>query len=118
MLISSLPIKRLNARKEHAMTTDTITTNEKLIDIADVIRFCQEHKLPADVVGRWVWIRFDSKPDSETRDMLKAVGFRWIQKRKQWAHNCGFFMKHNPAINPRDKYGEVPVSAIDLTGIQ
>jgi len=99
------------------MTTDTINTT-KLTDQVSVVRFCQEHNLPADIVGKWVWIRFDEKPDQETRDMLKAAGFHWIQKRKQWAHNCGFYMKHNPAINPRDKYGEVPVNAIDLAGVQ
>ena len=91
-------------------TSDT-PTQDRLHDIADVIDFCKRHNFPADVVGRWVWIRFDSKPDQETRDLLKASGFRWVQARQQWAHNCGFYTRKGTA-NPRWKYGEIPVNAI------
>ena len=92
---------------------------EPLRNLVEVIRFCKEHDLPADVVGRWVWIRFEQKPSEETRALLKAAGFRWIHKRGQWAHNCGYFCHHGHG-NPRYKYGEMPVSAFtedDLAGV-
>ena len=83
-----------------------------MTDLASVVRFCQEHNLPADVVGRWVWVRFQSKPDPETRNLLKGAGFRWVRKRGQWAHHCGYRTRYNPALaDPRDKYGAIPVNA-------
>lgn len=92
-------------------SNDTETVRDKLLDIADVIEFCKSHGFPADVVGRWVWIKFDSKPDQEVRDSLKAAGFRWISKRGQWAHNCGHHSRRGK-YNPRHKYGEIPVQTI------
>jgi len=86
-------------------------SQERLHDIADVVEFCKLHGFPADIVGRWVWIRFPEKPDVETRDMLKAAGFRWVNIRKQWAHNCGYPTRRGPG-NPRYKYGSIPVSEI------
>jgi len=68
---------------------DTVTSQDRLQELPDVLEFCKVNGLPADLVGQWVWIRFDEKPDTETRDLLKAAGFRWIHKRQQWAHNCG-----------------------------
>jgi hypothetical protein len=88
-----------------------VETQDRLHDIADVIEFCKRNNFPADVVGRWVWIKFDQKPDQDTRDLLKASGFRWVQARMQWAHNCGYYTRKGTA-NPRWKYGEIPVSEI------
>ena len=95
------------------MTTQTTQSEhtEKLDNLIDVIEFCREHALPADVVGRWVWIRFDDKPDADTRELLKAAGFKWVRRRGQWAHNCGYPTPRGKG-NPRFKYGSVPVSAI------
>ena len=90
---------------------DTVPTQSKLQDLADVIEFCKVHGFPADVVGRWVWIKFDEKPDTETRDLLKSAGFRWVRIRGQWAHNCGYHSRRGKG-NPRYKYGSIPVSAI------
>ena len=87
-------------------------TNEKLTELADVIAWCQRNDIPADVVGRWVWVRFDAKPSESIRDSLKAVGFRWVKHRGEWAHNCGWVSRRGPG-RPRDKYGSVPVASID-----
>ena len=88
-----------------------ITGQDRLTELPDVIEFCKRHGFPADVVGRWVWIRFDEKPDARTRDLLKGAGFRWVKIRGQWAHNCGYHSRRGKG-NPRWKYGSVPVSAI------
>jgi hypothetical protein len=88
-----------------------VTDQDRLHDITDVIEFCKRHSFPADIVGRWVWIRFAEKPDPETRKSLKAAGFRWVQIRGQWAHNCGYHSRRGKG-NPRWKYGSIPVSAI------
>ena len=82
-----------------------ITEKHNLIE---VIEFCRANHLPADVVGRWVWIRFNEKPGQEVRDLLKSFGFQWIQKRGQWAHNCGHYSRAGQG-DPRFKYGEVSV---------
>ncbi|MCX6644997.1 MAG: hypothetical protein NTY09_01355 [bacterium] len=92
-------------------TQDGLQDGSKLSDLADVIEFCKVHGFPADVVGRWVWIRFDEKPDTETRELLKSVGFRWVKIRGQWAHNCGYHSRRGKG-NPRWKYGSIPVSAL------
>lgn len=79
---------------------------EKLDNIIDVLEFCIEMDLPdgaAELVGRWVWIQFDAKPSKEIRDRLKAVGFRWSQRRGKWAHNCGH-PSHSSKGNPFWKY--------------
>jgi len=93
----------------HPVTTPD---QSRLEDIADVIEFCKVHGFPADVVGRWVWIRFDEKPDTETRELLKAAGFRWVRARMQWAHNCGYHSRKGKG-NPRWKYGSIPVNEIN-----
>lgn len=84
---------------------------EKLTNLIDVARWCDARGLPASIVGRWVWIRFPEKPNGETRAALKAVGFRWVKRRGEWAHNCGHPTGRGKC-NPRWKYGELPVSAV------
>ena len=73
-------------------------------NLIEVLEFCKAHALPARVFGRWVWIKFDSKPIAEIRQALKDFGFRWSRRRGQWSHNCGHHTK--PALNykPWDKY--------------
>lgn len=72
--------------------------------IIEVLEFCKIQALPARVVGKWVWIKFESKPSAEVRQSLKDFGFRWSRRRGQWAHNCG--LSTRPAMNykPWDKY--------------
>lgn len=74
----------------------------------EVIEFCQDNHLPADIVGRWIWVKFDNKPNAEVRQLMKDFGFRWSKRRGEWAHNCGYACTRG-RCNPRDKYGEVSV---------
>ena len=83
---------------------------QKLKTLPDVIQFCKTHNLPADVVGKWIWLRFDSKPDVETLTLLKGAGFIWVKRRGEWAHNCGCPSGAGKG-SPRWKYGQVPVSS-------
>jgi len=72
--------------------------------IIEVLEFCKVQNLPARVVGRWVWIEFDSKPSAEIRQALKDFGFRWSRRRGQWSHNCGRPTKPAHSYRPWDKY--------------
>lgn len=63
------------------------------------------------VVGAWIWITFDGAPDIETRDFLKAEGFRFNFKRKVWQHSGGRPSVHSSG-DPRDRYGEVEAEAV------
>jgi len=72
--------------------------------IIEVLEYCKANGLPARVVGRWVWIKFDDKPSSEIRAGLKAIGFRWSRRRGQWAHNCGHSTRPARNYRPWDKY--------------
>ena len=72
--------------------------------IIEVLEFCQAEKLPARVVGKWVWIQFESKPSAEIRAGLKSMGFRWSRRRSQWANNCGLPTRPARGYKPWDKY--------------
>jgi len=65
----------------------------------------------AEIVGRWVWVSFDSKPSAEVRVYLLELGFHFNRKRGCWQHACGAFCKHSPG-DPRFKYGAVSASAL------
>ncbi len=76
---------------------------------AEVVEFCKSNKFDAELVGCWVWVSFDEKPDEETRKLLKDAGFRWVRKRSKWAHNCGRPCRSSKS-NPWDKYEHKYVS--------
>ncbi len=85
----------------------TVTENKSKVkskSIIEVLEFCKDQHLPARVVGRWVWIKFESKPSAEIRQSLKAQGFRWSRRREQWANNCGHPTKPARGYRPWDKY--------------
>ena len=84
----------------------------KLTAQHEVIAFCQDRQLPAEIVGRWVCVFFPTKPDVVTRDDLKAAGFRFVPKRGGWAHSCGVPSK-NGVGDPRFKYGAIKVQEVD-----
>ena len=48
-------------------------TSKSNHSILEVLEFCKAQDLPARVVGRWVWIQFDSKPSTDVRQSLKAL---------------------------------------------
>jgi hypothetical protein len=83
--------------------------------IIEVLEFCKTQNLPARVVGKWVWIEFESKPSAEIRQSLKDYGFRWSKRREQWAHNCGLPTK--PALNykPWEKYQTLSIDEVLAT---
>ena len=72
--------------------------------IIEVLEYCKAQALPARVVGRWVWIKFESKPSAEIRQGLKNMGFRWSRRRGQWAHNCGNSSRPARNYRPWDRY--------------
>lgn len=55
-------------------------------------------------VGVWVWVTFKEKPDQETLNQIKRLGFKWSKTRRAWQHPCGVFRTKSPE-DPRDKYG-------------
>ena len=73
--------------------------------IIEVLQWVQDHNLSqiAEVVGRWVWLTFQAKPDEALRSELKAFGFRWVPRRGRWAHNCGH-PSRSGVQDPRQKY--------------
>ena len=72
--------------------------------IIEVLEFCKAQSLPARVVGKWVWIEFESKPCAEIRQALKDFGFRWSRRRGQWSHSCGHSSRPARSYRPWDKY--------------
>ena len=75
--------------------------------IIEVLQYCKDNGLPARVVGKWVWLKFDVKPSAEIRQGLKEQGFRWSHRRQQWANNCGRPTKPAMGYRPWDKYQTV-----------
>lgn len=85
--------------------------------IIEVLEFCKAQSLPARVVGRWVWIKFESKPSEEIRQSLKDFGFHWSRRRGQWSHSCGYSSRPARSYRPWDKYRTISMDqAIQETG--
>ena len=75
----------------------------------EVSQFCQQMGLPAEAVGRWIWITFAEKPSQEIIKALKDFGFHWSHRRQAWAHDCG--NKSYPSQgDPWDKYDNYPLT--------
>lgn len=81
--------------------TQTSKSNHSIIE---VLEFCKAQNLPARVVGKWVWVKFESKPSAEIRQALKDFGFRWSRRRGQWSHSCGHSCRPARSYRPWDKY--------------
>ena len=76
----------------------------------EVVEFCRTWHFKADIVGRWVWIKFDNKPSAEVRARLKDFGFRWSRRRGEWSHSCGNpSTRSKSSFHPRTKYGSIAV---------
>jgi hypothetical protein len=59
----------------------------------------------AEVVGKWVWIRFsDKQPPTITR-ILAELGFHWNNTRQTWQHPCGTIPDERATYDPRKRYG-------------
>ena len=62
-------------------------------------------------VGAWLWIQFPARPDSATLAAVKQLGFSWNRDRCAWQNPCGVFRRRSRTHDPRDLYGEEPVTA-------
>ena len=57
----------------------------------------------AEVVGKWVWVRFTEQPAAEIRQQLAQFGFHWNRERQAWQHPCGKFSLGSQQ-DPHEKY--------------
>jgi len=75
-----------------------------------VISFCQENKLDAELVGKWVWVTFAAKPARDLRDQMRLLGFIYSARRGKWAHNCGHPTPSAVDSDPFAKYPRKPLT--------
>lgn len=85
--------------------------------VPDVLDWFKANGLAAaELVGRWVWIRFADKPSPEALAVLKSAGWCWSAKRESWYHPCGdvrrFKRKPGP-MHPRERYGSIIVGEVN-----
>jgi hypothetical protein len=59
----------------------------------------------AEVVGKWVWIRFTEKQPREVTALLAELGFHWNGDRQSWQHPCGSIPVAAATYDPRQRYG-------------
>ena len=59
----------------------------------------------AEVVGKWVWIRFTEKQPSGITRVLAELGFHWNNTRQTWQHPCGTALFEAATYDPRRRYG-------------
>jgi len=65
----------------------------------------------AEVVGKWVWVRFTEQPAAEVRQQLAQFGFHWNRERQAWQHPCGKFSLGSQA-DPHEKYSSYRPASI------
>jgi hypothetical protein len=63
----------------------------------------------AEIVGRWVWVAFESPQSRQTTAMLSQFGFHWNNTRQTWQHPCGV-KSEGTGADPRAKYGSCHAS--------
>lgn len=98
-------------------TTRTPEAPTTASDCAEVVEWCHRHDLPAELVGRWVWVKFGDKPSPEQRAAMKAAGFVWHSKRGEWFHRCGDRRKRRMSrAEPRELHGSIPVAELEVEG--
>ena len=85
-------------------------------NVSEVVTFCRNLNLDAELVGEWVWVSFEEKPSKEMIQGLKDFGFKWSKRRGKWAHNCGKPTKSAHQSNPWEKYGHKAVSGPSFAG--
>jgi cytochrome c-type biogenesis protein CcmH/NrfG len=92
----NLPPIDSEARKANRTLPTPKVLNLLLTTLPDVYR-------AAEVVGKWVWVRFTEQPAAEIRQQLAQLGFHWNRERQAWQHPCGQFRLSSSA-DPREKY--------------
>ena len=101
------------------MTTENKTISQRIqnrMRTAEEIAADMQHTVPEAVpytvkVGKWLWITFPAKPEPKTLEAIKQMGFSWNPRRSAWQNPCGVFRRRNPRIDPREVYGEEPLTA-------
>ena len=58
----------------------------------------------AEVVGKWVWIRFEDRQPPTVTSVLSKLGFHWNKARQAWQHPCGVFCDVGATVDPRQRY--------------
>ena len=58
----------------------------------------------AEVVGKWVWVQFESKQPPQITAELSQWGFHWNNRRQAWQHPCGM-VTDGVNYDPRRRYG-------------
>lgn len=91
-------------------TSETVEAPATSISPLQVISFCQENQLDAELVGKWVWVTFAAKPARDLRDQMRLLGFIYSSRRRKWAHNCGVPSKAAYQSDPFAKYPRKPLS--------
>ena len=66
-----------------------------------------------EIIGKWVWAAFDSKPSQDIRDRLKSEFFRWNPKRFVWQF-AGCPSRHTSANKEwvAFKYGSIKIDEV------
>lgn len=64
-------------------------TDEKTQIIGNALNVTRAlpEKPAVELVGTWLWIRFDSKPSDDSRTKLKGACCFWSQKNNRWYCN-------------------------------
>ena len=58
-----------------------------------------------ELVGSWLWISFDKKPEGDIINRLKLAGLRWSIKNKKW-FTGGDNLKYKP-IKTKLNFGDI-----------
>jgi len=100
-------MEKVTVKSNHASMGNTLALLDKL-----------KTEMPelwdrAQVVGRWVWLEFNTPPLQSVRGKLKEFGFHWNGQRKCWQHPCGV-ESLSSRNDPRGKYEVTPASELEM----
>ncbi len=95
-------------RKDNRLPIDTEARKKNRTLPTTKVLSALHQQLPAayrlaEVVGKWVWVRFTEQPTAEIRQQLAQLGFHWNRERQAWQHPCGQF-RLSSQQDPHDKY--------------
>jgi len=77
--------KNIHKTAEGETYTTKESTKENSEDFINIINSIINFNLDIEIIGTWVWC-FNSY---EYREQLKALGFKYVAKRKAWAWHSG-----------------------------
>ena len=80
----------MNENKDNqTQQDDQAVQKQKVHSLDDIVGFCKFYSLNAVQIGKWVWVKFAGEPNVQMQRLLKRFGFRWSERRKMYAHDCG-----------------------------